>query len=479
MQQLRESFLTDLGPALRYTGAACLAWSVLVEASLLEHQLIKDMQQTLASKGGGRLPACEGLSFVGPRETLSPEARQAFQEYVALRWPILVFALDPVTQDQNVADSFSRRRELQLAAAVAVATGNLSPSAAGKFVRRMESDLETIALHRTDVGFSHGGDTFGWRFFPRVQTPATPGTLGAFGQTLFGGPSRDRERRSWCMEPAQHECMAIVIMPSFVPYVAIESRSNWFALNDPERKELTLRDAMRISNTYQRVRCDVQQLSDSRWCRADDVARLTTAIDQLEQRLPLQMMTVQVPHENTLGGFDMFESGVSGLGPELDGWYGAPGLDLNSPTTIFLVGDRFSVLETRVIVGGREAPFRMLSRQVLEVQAPPAVLAVDAQGSLVDVHLATPYGASSHLLIPVAARAVASLSTAIVDPQWVEPAPAAEIRLTEDGKSASTAIGALSIRAAPIRRWTPRFEWPLPNNWERGPSRWRTPRRSS
>ena len=35
---------------------------------------------------------------------------------------------------------------------------------------------DTIALNRTQVGFSHGENTFGWQLYPRFQTPDTERT---------------------------------------------------------------------------------------------------------------------------------------------------------------------------------------------------------------------------------------------------------------------------------------------------------------
>jgi hypothetical protein len=160
-----------------------------------------------------------------------------------------------------------------------------------------------------------------------------------------------------------------------------------------------------------------------------------------------------------LGGFEMFNSGVTDLGPSLSGWYGAPGILIPKPadgaaecdcaveygsstymypvpvgidettkrptvdkskvegrymqcagtcqgTTLFLVGDRFSVHETKVIAGGRCVPFSLLSRQIMQVTVPYNVNAMPYKSDgavkrVVDVHVATPYGVSSHLLIPV------------------------------------------------------------------------------
>ncbi|MCP4511369.1 MAG: hypothetical protein GY826_33785, partial [Fuerstiella sp.] len=49
-------------------------------------------------------------------------------------------------------------------------------------------------------------------------------------------------------------------------------------------------------------------------------------MERLDRRLPLQTHHVSVPWENDLGGFELFQSGTRVLGPELHGWYGAPGV---------------------------------------------------------------------------------------------------------------------------------------------------------
>jgi hypothetical protein len=76
-------------------------------------------------------------------------------------------------------------------------------------------------------------------------------------------------------------------------------------------------------------------------------------LDQLSERLPFQSQVISMPFENTHGGFELLSSGVTNLGPELSGWYGAPGINPEGQTTLFLVGDNFSVNQTRVIIGGR------------------------------------------------------------------------------------------------------------------------------
>ena len=388
-------------PGMHGTITEALSWAILVQAALVNERLIQDMNSVSTARRCGCMSG-EGINFVKPKGHLLPDAHKAFEQYVRCKWPIYVFNLDPLTDDQNVADVFSRRRELQLAASMAVANGEMSGAGALRFTRNLETDIETVALNRTAVAFSHGKNTFGWRFYPRVQTPDTPGTLVAFGQTLFGGPSRDSDLKHRELEPAIRDCVAVVIMPSFVPNLIFESRANWFGLTNPRKKALNMHDAMKISRNYQAIQHVLPQLCNPDVYRPGDMAHMVQAVEQMEKRLPMQRTMVPVPHENDLGAFDLFDSGITSLGPELTGWYGAPGLDPHSSTTIFVTGKRFSVLETRLVVGGRYAPFRLISRNVMEVTVPPGfhVLADPRYNNFVDMHLATPYGPSSHLLVP-------------------------------------------------------------------------------
>ena len=192
----------------------------------------------------------------------------------------------------------------------------------------------------------------------------------------------------------------------------------------------------------------------------------------------MQTHNVSVPWENDLGGFEVFQSGTQVLGPEIHGWYGAPGITvlntqlqrnllsniarlqravyednlaltierakvtpiveeiarlviilnkdqadltlaatalveaekLQTSTAVFLVGKNFSVLNCRVIAGGVDVTntIEVINRNLMQVRIPSTVSSVSTshtggvdQRSVV-VHLATPYGATSRLLIPVA-----------------------------------------------------------------------------
>ena len=428
--ELRNQFLEDLAyryPRVSYSSTASLAWAVIVESALLNARLAEDMHEAAVEKGCPvTVDKNDWLDAFMPQP--SPQAIESFNAYVQCRWPIQVFALDPVTQDQNIADVFSRRREMQVALAVGVAQGNVRPSAAARFARRLETDMETIALNRTIVGFSHGSKVFGWRFYPRFQTPPTPGTLGALGETILGGPSRDKDLRGRQLESGMRECVAIVAMPSFVPYATVESRANWFGLKNPAKKELTMHQTLQLGKAHEAILRELACCRNECGLRPLDTAGVLRTLDHLEARLPVQTAQLQLPFENTLGGFELFASGVTDLAPELRGFYGARGIVVDDKhtcpdadkdtgvkfagdqckstctgTTLFLVGDNYSVHDTKVIAGGKCVPFVQMSRQILRITVPPNVTLAkdrdDKQG--VVVHVATPYGVSNRLFIPI------------------------------------------------------------------------------
>lgn len=418
IQALRESFraLVAAKSDTTRTGSdqggrtvtAALAWATIVESALLTDQLVQDIRESAAAKGCACSHPVGWLDFYHPNP--SKEARQAFAEYVRCRWPMHVFAVDPVAQQQNLADTFSSRREMQLAMSLAFVSGQISASNMMRYARRIEFDFATIDINGTAIGFSHGGETFGWRFYPRFQTPDIEGNGTVLVRDLFlGGPNRNALLRQRRLEPGMRECVAIVMMPSFVPYADLEVASDWFSLTNPKHKLLNSAQAMRLSKAIKSIHNCAGNVGDVDCYRDGDFERLLAKARQLEERLPLQSAKVQVPYENTLGGFAMFNTGVTDLAPELIGWYGSSSVNPRGATVLFLVGNHFSVHQTKVIAGGQEVSSQeLLSRQVMKVTIPPGLTTVgDANQQFVDVHLATPYGATPHLLIPVCAGAAA------------------------------------------------------------------------
>ena len=442
-----------------------LAWAYVVEAALLNQQLNDDIRKLARAKHRMDLDTGRDYAFFLPDSVTRPDmpyenlrdefqqATELFQRYVEVRWPIYVFALDPREQDQNVADASARRREMQFAMSLAFVNGKIGANSLTQFARAQEKQIQTVGLNRTAAGFAHGANTFGWRFAPRVQGLEAPGTLGALKQTVCGiHPDADIRNRQ--IEPGMREAIAIVVMPSFVPYVDFDVHTNWFKLSNPKNAALTMRDTMRLSRAVaamknSRARCaGCQHLY-----REGELVRLFRRIDQLDAELPLQSMRVQAPYENTLGGFEMFNTGVTDLAPELVGWYGAPGIVIDDEgtnkfacgcstscenggravltttngdttplpicegegTTVFLVGDNFSVHDTKVIAGGVCIPHvQLVSREIMRVTIPSCVNTVKLserieggrENEYVSVYAATPYGVTNHLHIPVQKRAV-------------------------------------------------------------------------
>jgi hypothetical protein len=290
-----------------------------------------------------------------------------------------------------------------------------------RYTRRLEWDMATIALNQTAVGFSHGSDTFGWRFHPRFQTPPIKGNIATFCETLIGGPTTDDDLNERQLEPGMRECTAIVVMPSFVPYATFDVRTNWFRLTDPKQTEVSMKETMVLSRSIKAMQQSAAQCAQcAHLYRDGEVHRLLRRVDQLERELPLQTMQTQIPFENTAGGFELFDTGITDLAPELIGFYGAPGINPNDRTTMYLIGDGFSVHDTNVIAGGRKVDYRLLSRQVMEVDIPRGVQILPAHpdrddnlDEVVDVHVATPYGVSSHLLVPLAKPGAGLAGTAL------------------------------------------------------------------
>ncbi|MEN9667886.1 MAG: hypothetical protein RLZZ326_4249, partial [Planctomycetota bacterium] len=362
----------DVGPCrICRTTTAVLAWTILVESALLNERLIEDMRNISASKG-----IVAGCGFAGPYygPNPPPEARDSFNDYVRRRWPIRIFALDPVSAEQNVEEMFSQRREMQLALAMSVAHGKSNRQTMSRYDRALQTNMATIGLNQTAVGFTHGADTFGWRFYPRVQAPPTQNNLTAFRDTVFGTNSRKQDLSQRCLEPGMRECTAMIVMPSFVPYVTFDIRTNWFSLTNPKSTDQSMRQAMKLSRSVKSMQQSAAMCAQNAGAYRDgEVARLMRRVDQLDRELPLQTMIAQIPYENTSGGFELFNTGVTDLAPELVGYYGAEGVDKTGTTVVFLIGKGFNLHDTSVIAGGKSVPITMISRQVLRAEIPPGV----------------------------------------------------------------------------------------------------------
>jgi hypothetical protein len=461
-----------------------MCYAIAVEAGLLNDQLVVDMKRVFGKDAvdGAELDA---MRFFSPRPT--PEAKAKFEEYVQKRWPIITFALDPMVDEQNIADASSVKRDLQLALAFAFSTGQINFNQLTQYQRRIEMDSEAIALNRTATSFAHGNNTFGFRFYPRYQNPPLEKSnfQAITNQLLKGGPGRNYQTNNSKLEAGQRELSAIVVMPSFLQGIQMDVTGNWFRLVDPDRMKTPTPRMIEQGRRVVELREALNCIHDHKTYRAGDIQRLKTRIDQIEAMLPMQTQDVGVPYENTLGGFQLFQQGVTSLVPQLDGFEGAGAINKASiGTDLFLFGKHFSVQETNVVVGGillsrnsllvrgsnqstqpipatatnatvvdpnnngtnpSGSPFvfngpststannpaiDIVSREVMRICIPTGVqttevLDADGQGkkTYVEVYVATPTGISNKLLVP-----------------YAEPDAKPTVAYTIDTKSASLTV---------------------------------------
>ncbi len=365
------------------------------------------------------------------------------------KWPLKIYSVDPVINQQNVLDAFSRRSELQLALAASVAAGKVSIKNATSYARQLDLDLETVGLNRTAVGFGAGETTFGWMFYPRVQTPPTQSNPRRIAGLLYwNGTPPDYELKNRRIEPGQQECIALIVAPNFIPSIGLSTVANWFDItNCHAAKNLSNRDMLDYSHKLQRAQNALARICDSREYRQSDLTSLTRRVKQLSELLPTQDYRVCLPDEGDLLGSEIFSDNAAGLAPSLLAWYGEhPQEGQNS--TIFLMGRGFNVIETQVVAGGVDVPEaqrRLISRNVMEIIIPanarivkhkcavpeeeddedepdpganpnpnPALplnpkpakkkKAKTCGWAMIDVHIATPNGISNHLYVETDAK---------------------------------------------------------------------------
>ena len=200
------------------TSTDVLAFVLSLQFAAVDRQLKQDMR-IVSERRDCACGEVEHLFFY--EFDPSPEAKEAFNAYVACKWPLHVYSVDPAVEQQNVLDAFSRRSELQLALAVAVASGSMNANNATRFARRLEFDLESVGLNRTAVGFGAGETTFGWRFYPRVQSPPTESNPLRIANLLaWNGPGPNWDVKNRQIEPGPRECIALMVVPNFIPALA-------------------------------------------------------------------------------------------------------------------------------------------------------------------------------------------------------------------------------------------------------------------
>jgi hypothetical protein len=335
-----------------------LCWAIAIDAGLLNRQLHEDMKETTGADGWRCPPEAEHMPFYQPMPPA--EVTQVFEHYVKARWPVITFALEPVIDQQNIDDAFTRRRDLQLALSFALAAGRISFRQAINYTRSLQYEAQTIALNQTVAAFAHGNDTFGWRISPRYQTPPEESNLRAVTNLLLrGGPGPNYQLNNSKIEPGTRELTAIVVMPSFIRGVRFDVANDWYRLVDPDELKVRAAHTIEYGRKINEARDCLESACQNGRYRTEDVQRLRARLHQLEQLLPLQTQFVKVPFENTLGGFDLFTPGASALVPQLTGFYGVDSIDM-SPTSpecdLVVYGKHFSIYESHVNVGGKDLP---------------------------------------------------------------------------------------------------------------------------
>ena len=172
------------------------------------------------------------MSFFEPEP--SEQALHAFQKYVDMKWPLRVYAIEPVIAQQNVADAFGRRKFSAIDLVGLEPTAGRSGRFTGVEAQRQAADDETaIRLNPTMVGFGAGQSTFGWIFYPRLQTNGGKrGRLITDIALLASGRVPDPTGSDQSIEPGQRECTALVEMPNFVPKIEFVTVANWFRTSE-------------------------------------------------------------------------------------------------------------------------------------------------------------------------------------------------------------------------------------------------------
>ena len=172
------------------------------------------------------------LSLFEPE--VSDAAFHAFEQYVEAKWPLRVYAIEPVIAQQNVADVFSRRSQ---SAFDLVAIGRGRASEGDRRVRvRTAARAKTrrqIRLNPTMVGFGAGQSTFGWIFYPRIQTSGSRnGRLLADVALLLNGQFPDPFGSDQSIEPGQRECTVLIETPNFIPKIEFVTVADWFRTSE-------------------------------------------------------------------------------------------------------------------------------------------------------------------------------------------------------------------------------------------------------
>ena len=387
--------------AVRRQVSDFLGFALRIQAAAVSRRLKQDMvDQDPAIKS----EELKLLSFFDP--DASEPALRHFEKYVNAKWPLRVYAIEPVIAQQNVADAFGRRTQtaLDLAASAPAASlkvlGNL---ASVGFVsdRRAAEDETAIRLNPTMVGFGAGESTFGWVFYPRIQTRSRDGRLLTDLALLLNGRFPDPTGKEQSIEPGQRECTALIVMPNFVPKIEFVTVANWFRTSEVgdgqkselEKASILARKLAVAENALSRAEKEGQ-------FRPEEYRIAVERLSQIKSMMPTQRLQVSVPYTADNNDSRIFCSQGGQLRPLLLAWHGRPPRE-GEESTVLIEGKNFSVHDTHVIAGGKPAKAVLVSRNVMEITiAKEASPTPGGDGQpLLDLSVATPNGVSNHLLL--------------------------------------------------------------------------------
>ncbi|MEX2112141.1 MAG: hypothetical protein WD845_03095, partial [Pirellulales bacterium] len=299
-------------------------WILLAQSAILD----LDIKRLLRAQDGSyALPPdanSQEVRFFEPFGEPYLEASAVWNQLIEASFPVHLFTLDPVVEQQNYYDAFSRRRELQLAMAMAVAKGEMRARAAVRFTRQLSLDMLAIGLNRTAVAYAADNDTFGWYFYPRLQSPPEESSnIAAFARLLWStGPTRKYDLRHRQLEPGIRECEAVIVMPAFVPNLKIDITTNWERLVKPGAIKVDYVKMIDEAAMIQQAVGYSSGVTDQECYRPEDYDILCSRIDQLGKMLPMQQQVVRLPFPYVLGGTELFDSGNHHLPPRLIEYYG-------------------------------------------------------------------------------------------------------------------------------------------------------------
>ena len=258
------------------------------------------------------------------------EVIRLFEKYVNAKWPLRVYAIEPVIAQQNVADAFGRRTQsaIELAASAPVSPFKvLSGLAVGRPGLR-------ASVGRGRDGHpaqSHDGRLRSRRKYlwmgllPRIQTRARDGRLLTDIALLLNGRFPDPTGKEQSIEPGQRECTALIVMPNFVPKIEFITVANWFRTSevgdgqksDLEKSSTLARKLVVAENALNRASIEGQY-------RPEEYQIALQRLSQIKSMMPTQRLQVSVPYTDDNNDSRIFCSQGGQLRPSLLAWHGRP-----------------------------------------------------------------------------------------------------------------------------------------------------------